>query len=255
MYRNAAASTLADKIEVTRQLDHAVVLATDQLAQDVVGARPFTDSPTRRVLIGVDPKQWGRWSRETARDELGLDRGGVYLFFGSHNLDDPRKGMDLLLSALRSLSADGTLRGSDVRLLVAGNCSDRAELDALGCPVHLLGYVNTNTLAQAYSAADFFVCPSIEDSGPMMVNEAMMSGTPVVGFPIGVLPDLVIDNETGVLAARKDAESLAMALANVLAWDESRRTSAREFCRRTALERCSLDAQIAGFTALADRST
>jgi len=41
-------------------------------------------------------------------------------------------------------------------------------------------------IATAYQAADFFVNPSINDNGPMMVGEALVCGVPVIAFPVGL---------------------------------------------------------------------
>ncbi|MFP3802939.1 glycosyltransferase, partial [Paraburkholderia sp. SIMBA_027] len=64
-------------------------------------------------------------------------------------------------------------------------------------------------LALLYQAADLFVNSSIEDSGPMMVSEALACGTPVVGFDTGVLTNMIIDNYKGYKAPLKDSKKLA----------------------------------------------
>ena len=46
---------------------------------------------------------------------------------------------------------------------------------------------------------DFFVIPSIEDNLPNTVMESLSCGTPVIGFNIGGIPDMVIHNKTGLL--------------------------------------------------------
>jgi glycosyltransferase involved in cell wall biosynthesis len=249
---DASARTLADKKAIVRILDHVVVVPTDQLAQDAKGSSVFVNSRFERILIGVDSDSLRRQPQAEARAALGLTNEGSILFFGAQHLGDKRKGMHLLLAALQALAVDGMLQRNGVQLLIAGKIDGLAELDALNVPVIRLGFVDPERLSQCYCAADFFICPSIEDSGPMMVNEAIMSGTPVIGFPIGVLPDLVIDGETGLLASSMDAPGLLAALTRALGWSEARRTKAREACRELALARCSLDVQVNRFLALAE---
>jgi glycosyltransferase involved in cell wall biosynthesis len=249
---DASARTLADKKATVEFLDHVVVAPTDQLAQDAKGAAVFANSRFENILIGVDSGRLGRQTQAEARAALGLTNEGTILFFGAQHLGDKRKGMHLLVAALRALAADGMLQRSGVQLLIAGKIDGLAELDALNLPVIRLGFVDPERLSQCYCAADFFICPSIEDTGPMMVNEAIMSGTPVIGFPIGVLPDLVIDGETGLLASSMDAPGLRAALKRALGWSDAQRTRAREACRELALARCSLDVQVARFLALAE---
>lgn len=248
---DASARTLMNKIEVVKTLDHVVVVPTSQVAEATDGATLFAGSRFERILIGVDPDQLGQATRNEARDALGVERDGVYLFFGSQDLADPRKGMHLLLAALQQLDAKGSLTSANVKLLVAGKTDGLTALNTLGASVHSLGFVDSDKLALTYCAADFFVCPSIEDYGPMMINEAMMSGTPVIGFPIGVLPDLVIDGETGLLATSKDVAGLVAAMKRALAWNDAQRTSARKACRDLAVANCSYDTAVRSFIALA----
>ena len=252
---DGSARTLADKKATVRILDHVVVVPTDQLAQDAKGASVFANSRFERILIGVDSDNSRRQPKGEARSDLGLTDRGIILFFGAQHLGDKRKGMHLLVTALQALAADGLLQRSGVQLLIAGNIGGLEELDALNVPIIRLGFVSPELLNKCYCAADFFICPSIEDSGPMMVNEAIMSGTPVIGFPIGVLPDLVIDGETGLLASSMDAPGLLAALTRGLGWSDVKRTKAREACRELALARCSLDVQVARFLALAEDTT
>ena len=53
--------------------------------------------------------------------------------------------------------------------------------------------------------SDVFLSPSIQDAGPMMLNQALMCGTPAVAFNIGVAYD-IINDKTGYLAKYRDSE-------------------------------------------------
>jgi len=101
-------------------------------------------------------------------------------------------------------------------LLVAGNGFDDIK-DQLVFECFNMGMLDNNYgIASAYQAADLFVCPSIEDSGPSMINQSIMCGTPVVSFKMGVALDLVIDGKTGYIAQIKNAEELANGLYKII---------------------------------------
>jgi glycosyltransferase involved in cell wall biosynthesis len=72
-----------------------------------------------------------------------------------------------------------------------------------------------------------------------MVNQSIMSGTPVVSFEMGVSLDLVITGETGHIAKIKDSNDMAQGLFNILKLnsDDYNKLSIR--CRKLALELCS----------------
>jgi len=100
-----------------------------------------------------------------------------------------------------------------------------------------------NELALAYQAADVFVCPSIEDSGPLMVNESIMCGTPVVSFDIGVALDLVFTGKTGYRAKMKDSLDLSQGIKFILELSENKAQEMRSNCRSLALKKYSTKIQ------------
>jgi len=98
-------------------------------------------------------------------------------------------------------------------------------------------------LALAYQAADVFVCSSVEDSGPMMVNESIMCGTPVVSFDIGVALDLVFTGKTGYRAKLKDSLDLSLGIKFILELTEKKAQEIRNNCRNLALRKYSTKIQ------------
>ncbi len=77
-----------------------------------------------------------------------------------------------------------------------------------------------------YRRAQTFVLTSRRDALPLTLVEAMASGVAPVAPPVGNVPDLVADGETGVLADR-DPANLADAVAGLLDDDERRARLAR----------------------------
>ena len=61
--------------------------------------------------------------------------------------------------------------------------------------------------------------PSREDNLPNTILESLACGTPVAGFDVGGVPDLVTPGETGGLARPESPESLAGVILDLLAAD------------------------------------
>lgn len=245
-----SARILREKIATVPQISGAVAAGSSMLAAQAGGSMLFRDARLETVLLGVSPDQFSPVRRATARQRLNLPSSGAVIFFGAQLFGQRRKGMSILLDALIQLAWTHE-RSSLPILLIAGDSSDMIGLTEAGYDQRRLGFVDTETLATAYAAADMFACPSIEDSGPMMVNEALMSGTPVVGFRMGVIPDLVTPGVTGEIADTMDSGSLRDALVKALGWCGSSPASTVASCRSIALEKCHPNVQVQRFVDIA----
>jgi hypothetical protein len=97
-----------------------------------------------------------------------------------------------------------------INFVFYGNAAKPPRLDF---PVRWLGrFDNDSTLAQVYAAGDAFILPSREDNLPNTMLEAMCCGTPVIGFNVGGLPEVITPGENGLLAQPEDPRALAEAI-------------------------------------------
>ena len=153
--------------------------------------------------------------REGLRAALGLAPRDLLLLAGAHDGRERRKGGPLLIEALRGLIADGRLAAAlppGARVVLGG--FGRAPLPAIeGVRGLAFGEVAEDAaLADILGAADLVCVPSTEDNYPNVALEALASGTPCLATPVGGLPELVREGESGVLAAAPEAGAVAEAL-------------------------------------------
>jgi glycosyltransferase involved in cell wall biosynthesis len=66
------------------------------------------------------------------------------------------------------------------------------------------------------AAADLVVIPSVWESGPLVLAEALLLRRPVVATPVGMVPEVVRDGESGRIVPIGDARALADAMADLL---------------------------------------
>jgi glycosyltransferase involved in cell wall biosynthesis len=149
-------------------------------------------------------------SREQIRTELGVgDRQVLLLAVGRLA---PQKDYPLMLDALHRSAVIPDPAARAVILMIAGEGPLRAELqaqiDRLGLPARLLG--PRTDVADLLSAADLFLLSSQWEARPLVIQEAMRAGVPLLATAVGGIPDLVGD--AAALVPHADPEAYARAL-------------------------------------------
>ncbi|MFI5177444.1 MAG: glycosyltransferase [Vicinamibacterales bacterium] len=134
---------------------------------------------------------------------------------------DPIKGIDGLVRALTSLSADLPFRAE-----IVGPVSTPGEQRVVDDVLKLIGRDPRITICapiphagvpRALADLDLLCCPSlVAEGGPTVAIEAHAVGTPVIGTRIGGLAELVTDGINGRLVAPGDWRGLADVLRTVL---------------------------------------
>ncbi len=167
---------------------------------------------------------------------LELPPGSVVAMGRLHH----QKGFDTLLRATALLRE----RHPSIRLTILGEGPLRAELEKLREELELDDVVDMpgkiQNPATVLAQAEVFVLSSVTEGFPNVLCEAMAVGLPVVSTRCPSGPEeIVTDGREGRLVPVGDTESLAGALAEILADPESRRVmgeAAREVIDRFSLE-------------------
>ncbi|MGB3516903.1 MAG: glycosyltransferase family 4 protein [Elainellaceae cyanobacterium] len=191
------------------------------------------------IPYGIDTNAYQPLNPDLCRFALGIPLNKRVLLFSSDNLKDSRKGGDLLVKALQQLPP--SLKQECV-LLTFGRRTALIEAAVDMEEIHL-GYITSDRLKSvAYSAADLFIFPTRADNLPLVLQEGMACGTPMVSFDIGGVSDLVRPGVTGYLAQPEDTDDFCQGIVDLLEDDEKRQAMG-ENCRRIALEDYALELQ------------
>jgi len=156
----------------------------------VDAVHPVAPMPWPHVVGQVVMGTVGRM--EVVKDQATLARAFVALL---------RQAPDLKTVARLVLVGDGS-HSDEVRTVLAqGGVEDLAWLPG-----------NRNDIPDLMRAMDVFVLPSRAEGISNTILEAMATGLPVVATRVGGNPELVTENETGMLVPASDPSALAGAL-------------------------------------------
>ncbi len=182
-------------------------------------------------------------NKTQARAELGLPADARVVLFMSHQVGLARKGFRDLVRAL-SLIPDT----DNLILLGIGDKAD-VPVDAPFRVIQLKYISGDQQVALIYNAADVTAVPSQQDNLPNTMVESLSCGTPVVGFNVGGIPDLVKNGETGFLATKGNIGALSAAFVEAFA-DADRLRKYGLQGRKLIETMCASDVQAKAYLAL-----
>jgi glycosyltransferase involved in cell wall biosynthesis len=246
------AAVLKDKEELFAGANLTIVTPSRWLADCAKRSRLFRDCRVECIPNSLDTGVFRPMSKEAAKAGLGIPGDTLTIFFGAEDGSEKRKGFDKLIAAVRHCLGNNDfmdlLRRDRIKILYAG--LPNRDLESIEIPSFPLGYLSSDDkMSEAFSAADIFVLPSMEDNLPNTMIESLSCGTPVIAFNIGGIPDMVLNNVTGMLITPFDTKAFGDAIC-ALAVDAAGREEMGRNGRQLALEQCSMSKQAERYLAL-----
>jgi glycosyltransferase involved in cell wall biosynthesis len=139
----------------------------------------------------------------------------IPFIFYAGGTKDHRKGWDLLEKSLEFC-------GEKFKVLAVG-AKNRSGIGRHS-QIEIIGIENISNLFRLrkfYSNAKLTAVPSRVEALPQVATECISCGTPVVGFNIGGLEDIIVKSRTGILVPKFDVKLFAMAIDQIMALDKS----------------------------------
>ena len=179
------------------------------------------DVPLDKIHVvpgGVDLEQFEiSSSRNEARTKLDWEQERTIIFCVRRLAQ--RMGLENLLEAMALVKA----KYPDILLYIAGKGALAETLQAqitkldLTDNVRLLGYLPDEKLPIAYRAANFSIVPTVSFEGfGLIVIESLATGTPVLGTPVGGIPEILQPFCDDLLFEDAPVDKLAQGIIEVL---------------------------------------
>jgi glycosyltransferase involved in cell wall biosynthesis len=195
------------------RMDHVIAVSRD--VQQTALSLGVPSSRCSLVHNAIDATYFRRnLVKARLREKLGLPADRVIV--GAVGRLSREKGFDVLTSAVRALLRSG----HRVHLIIVGDGPERDSLmqliSSLGCDDHvqLLGY--RSDVIELFHCMDMFVLSSLREALPNVVLEAMAMEVPVVATRVAGVPDVIQDQENGLLVDPGDSQALAAAIEQLI---------------------------------------
>ncbi|MBN2301157.1 MAG: glycosyltransferase [Lentisphaerae bacterium] len=227
--------------------DRRIIAVTPSLwlAKRVRESTVMRDIQVEVIPNGIDTEIFKPYDQALARRVFGIPIDRKVILFVAQSLSNRRKGFQYLVEAVRRLYDD-----KNMYLISIGACAPEKVLPV---PHYSLGMITLpGIMALAYSAADVFVMPSIQDNLPTTILESIACGTPVIGFDVGGIPEMVRDDLSGIVVRRHDSGALADSIYRLLNDDQNRKHM-RATCRSLAEHEYTVKLQARRYKELYER--
>ena len=205
------------KRRVYQRADVTLVVAS-QWMQDRIERSPLLRHfPCHRIPFGIDLELFKPRSKTECRRKLGIPLDHKVIAFRDVGFKYDRfKGMRWLKAALEIYQPE-----EPVSLLIFQGGKDFQGMSPK-YRVTATGWIDGEELAIAFSAADVFLMPSIQEAFGLMAVESMACGVPVVVFEGTALPEVIRSPRGGLAVPSKDSVALAEAVRRLLDNDNLR---------------------------------
>ena len=143
------------------------------------------------------------------------DRPSIIGYIGRLSAE---KGVMNFVQALPSILNDR----KDLSVFIGGEgrlkeiIKELLQMENLTARVDLHGWISHDVLPQYMNQLRLLIIPSYTESGPIILLEAMACGTPVLATPVGIIPDFIIDGQTGFMMEDNSPQCIAENIIRVL---------------------------------------
>jgi glycosyltransferase involved in cell wall biosynthesis len=159
------------------------------------------------IYNGLNTNVFRPFDKIVARQALNIPTDIKVLSFAAAAVNDTRKGLKYLLSAIEGMDKPPFI------LTWGKNCPAGIERYP---NMHLGSIESEQLMSIAYNASDILAVPSLQENLPQTATESIACGTPVVAFSAGGIPEVVRDGETGLLCPVGDANALGSNIKRLL---------------------------------------
>jgi glycosyltransferase involved in cell wall biosynthesis len=204
----------------------------------------YTARKAVTIFLPINETVFHPVSKEQVRDDLNLPQDKKIIFFAATDISERRKGFAELKEALAIVEQKIIDDGDDPQnylLMTAGKQFVDSNRNS-SVPMKYLGYISEQEMVKAFNAATVFVCPTLEDSGPGILGQAILCGVPTVAFATGAAVDMIQTGVAGYLAKLGDSADLAKGIEYVLRLNPAEYAEMSDRCRKTGMSLCSFDA-------------
>ena len=247
VFKDLPSNILQYKKQIIENINIEPISASSWLTRQLRLSKLFKGKKINEIMLGINSEIFKPLSDEkliNIKIKYNLPIDKKIIFFGASDILENRKGFSYFIKALDLIFKNNLINNEKIFILTVGKVKSKDIFKKINFNHKHIDYLDGDyELAEIYKVVTMLVSSSIEDSGPKMINESILCGTPVVSFQMGVAEDLIINGETGYIAKLKDIKDLANGIIKIINLDNQKFIKMKTKCREIGLEKCGTEVQ------------
>ena len=228
----SAISNSADKLQkVLSESENYSIIAPSNWLSEKFRLASFINSSSQVKsipnLIPIAPKS----------NLSSICRSDFKFFFVTNAASSWNKGLPEVLEAIDKLSKMNP--SMKFHLHIAGTENQNSWVYSPNLVVNFLGVLTETGMQDWYRASDALIVASKSENSPNVISEAQIQGLFVIGHAVGGIPEIVRDQETGLLY-ESSGKTLLSCLTEFIGMTEEESTKIRISASQSAVSRHEL---------------
>jgi glycosyltransferase involved in cell wall biosynthesis len=196
LFQDSIANNFNLKASSFSNMNNLVIVSPSQWLLDMAKASSMFSNATYFRIPNLISDKYSDYT-PNQNDKLKNKEKGFRIGFIASNVNDKRKGLDLLISATNNKE----LKSLGVTLEVVGQ-KNIVKNRNTGSVIYRGVISDKSRLIEFLSNLDLLVVPSYQDNFPTVILEAKAVGVPVLARAVGGITEMIEDHKTGILFER-----------------------------------------------------
>lgn len=224
------------KIKHWKNIKNLVIVCPSKwLSNKIKESFVFKDKRIETIYNGIDLDFFKPLNKSSIRKSLKLSVNKKIILFGiANNVNNVRKGSDFLLEIFKILST--IYNPQNIEILIFGGYNKKINISGYDV-IYLGNLANPEELVKYYALSDIFLLPSREDNLPNTAIESIACGTPVIGFDVGGVSEIISHGYNGYLIEPFNTNAFALSIKKILEMDNKEYLNLSKNSRSTAKDK------------------
>ena len=210
-----------------------IIAVDDSTKRHYIIKYPWLEKKIKVIPVGIDLEQFKPLGKQKMREKYGFNETDKLIMYIGRL--EKEKNLSFLIKMFKRMN----IQQSNYKLVFVGDGKERENLKNLSSHLELFnnviftGAIDPLQIHEIINCTDVVVLCSLFESGPLVIQEAIACGVPVVTTDVGRVRDFIKNEKIGEVVNGNE-EEFAEAIKRVLCGTQNhileRRRIAYEFC-------------------------